>query len=161
MMRELLTVPNPSVYDRDALARDGYCILRRALDPAVIAAFNTDLDSRFIATPFCDGGFYGRRTKRFGSLLRHSPITRALVCHAEILATVERQLLPWCDRINLNLTQAVEIHPGALPQLPHRDQDMWPGPKGELEYLVNVMWPLTPFTPDNGATVLWPDSHRQ
>jgi ectoine hydroxylase-related dioxygenase (phytanoyl-CoA dioxygenase family) len=68
-------------------------------------------------------------------------------------------LLPWCDRIALNLTQAIEIHPGALPQAPHRDQDMWGGPKGSLEYLVNVMWPLAPFSRENGGTRLWPGSH--
>jgi ectoine hydroxylase-related dioxygenase (phytanoyl-CoA dioxygenase family) len=38
---------------------------------------------------------------------------------------------------------------------------MWPGPKGEIEYLVNVMWPLTPFTAENGGTRLWPRSHQQ
>src|SRR3546814_17669994 len=64
-------------------------------------------------------------------------------------------LLPWCERVALNLTQAIEIHPGALPQLPHRDQDMWQGPKGNLEYLVNIMWPLTTFARENGGTRLW------
>src|SRR3546814_14054024 len=68
-------------------------------------------------------------------------------------------LLPWCERIALNLTQAVEIHPGAPPQLPHRDQDMWAGPKGGLEYLLNVMWPIDAFTEENGGTRLWPGSH--
>lgn len=68
-------------------------------------------------------------------------------------------LLPWCERIALNLTQAIEIHPGAPAQLPHRDQDMWAGPKGSMEYLVNVMWPIEPFTRENGGTRLWPGSH--
>src|SRR3546814_12590473 len=36
---------------------------------------------------------------------------------------------------------------------------MWAGPKGTLEYLVNVMWPLDPFTRENGGTRLWPGSH--
>ncbi len=49
--------------------------------------------------------------------------------------------------------------PGAPPQLPHRDQDMWRGAIGEMEYLVNVMWPFTRYTRENGATVVWPDSH--
>src|SRR3546814_3362026 len=71
--------------------------------------------------------------------------------HEQVLGRVEAALLPWCDRIALNLTQAIEIHTGALPQLPHRDQDMWAGPKGTLEYLVNVMWPLDPFTRENGG----------
>jgi ectoine hydroxylase-related dioxygenase (phytanoyl-CoA dioxygenase family) len=79
--------------------------------------------------------------------------------HPLILAIAEQLLLPWCERIALNLTQAIEIQPGALPQLPHRDQDMWQGPKGRMEYLVNVMWPLTPFTRENGGTRLWTGSH--
>lgn len=142
-----------------ALARDGYCILERAIDPELVAGINAGLDSRFGATPLCHGGFYGARTKRFGALLRRSPDMARLVMHERILAIAESALLPWCDRIALNLTQAIEIHPGALPQLPHRDQDMWAGPKGTLEYLVNVMWPLDPFTRENGGTRLWPGSH--
>src|SRR3546814_19491331 len=47
----------------------------------------------------------------------------------------------------------------SLPQLPHRDQDMWQGPKGNLEYLVNIMWPLTTFARENGGTRLWTASH--
>lgn len=141
------------------LMRDGYCIVERALDPAVLAGLENDLAPTFDATPHCQGDFYGARTKRFGGLLARSPLAASLVQHPQVLATVERLLLAWCDRIALNLTQAVEIHPGALPQLPHRDQDMWAGPKGTLEYLVNVMWPLAPFTRENGGTRLWPGSH--
>jgi ectoine hydroxylase-related dioxygenase (phytanoyl-CoA dioxygenase family) len=36
---------------------------------------------------------------------------------------------------------------------------MWRGAIGEVEYLVNVMWPFTPYTSDNGATLIWPESH--
>src|SRR3546814_9026082 len=82
-----------------------------------------------------------------------------LAMHPLVLEIVEQMLLPWCERVALNLTQAIEIHPGALPQLPHRDQDMWQGPKGNLEYLVNVMWPLTTFARENGGTRLWTASH--
>lgn len=59
----------------------------------------------------------------------------------------------------INVSQAISVHPGAPAQLPHRDQDMWRGPVGEIEYLVNVIWPLTSFTPTNGATRVWPRSH--
>lgn len=141
------------------LDRDGYCVVERALDPELIAGISTSLAPRFEATPFCEGDFYGARTKRFGALLTRTPLAAQLVMHRGILAIVEHLLEPWCDCIALNLTQAIEIHPGALPQLPHRDQDMWEGPKGTLEYLVNVMWPLDPFTRENGGTRLWPRSH--
>src|SRR3546814_20876399 len=43
--------------------------------------------------------------------------------------------------------------------MPHRDQDMWRGPVGEIEYIVNVIWPPTEFRADNGATMMWPRSH--
>lgn len=141
------------------LARDGYCVIERAADPELIGGINDGLERCFAATPLCEGNFYGPQTRRFGALLRRSPVMAQLVMHEQVLAIVEAALLPWCDRIALNLTQAIEIHPGALPQLPHRDQDMWAGPKGTLEYLVNVMWPLDPFTRENGGTRLWPGSH--
>ena len=131
----------------------------RAIEPALIAGIETDLNPRFAATPLCQGAFYGERTKRFGSLLSRSSAIQQLAMHPLILEIVEQMMLPWCDRIALNLTQAIEIHPGALPQLAHRDQDMWQGPKGSLEYLVNVMWPLTAFTKENGGTRLWTASH--
>lgn len=147
--------------DRHAamLARDGWCVFGRAVEPELIAGIEADLAPRFAATPLCQGTFYGERTKRFGSLLTRASGVEKLAMHPLILGIVEQMLLPWCDRIALNLTQAIEIHPGALPQLPHRDQDMWQGPKGSLEYLVNVMWPLTTFTHENGGTRLWTGSH--
>lgn len=141
------------------LARDGYCVVPQAINPSILGYLEADLEPVFAATPMCEGVFYGHRTRRFGALLRRSPHAEALVRHQTVLAIVECMLLPWCERIALNLTQAVEIHPGAPEQFPHRDQDMWAGPKGGLEYLVNVMWPLTPFTADNGGTRLWPSSH--
>ena len=141
------------------LARDGWCVFGRAVEPGLIARIEADLDPRFAATPLCQGAFYGEWTKRFGSLLTRSPAIERLAMHPQVLQIVGKMLLPWCERIALNLTQAIEIHPGALPQLPHRDQDMWQGPKGCLEYLVNVMWPLNDFTEENGATRIWPESH--
>lgn len=141
------------------LSRDGFLIVRGAAEPSTVAEIEADLSERFEATPFCEGGFYGDRTKRFGRLLIRSPRMSDLVMNPAILALTERVLERWCDRIQLNLTQAIELHPGALPQFPHRDQDMWQGSLGEVEYLVNVMWPLTRFTPENGATLLWPGSH--
>jgi hypothetical protein len=142
------------------LMEDGYCIVSNLLPPATIGSLHHDLADRFERTPYCDGDFYGGRTKRFGSLLTRSQHTDALVRHPLILALADKVLGPYCDKFQLNLTQAVEIHPGALAQAQHRDQDMWGGPKGSMEYLINVIWPLTPFTAKNGATVVWPKSHR-
>ena len=142
------------------LVADGYCIIPDVIPTERVEALNVDLDDRFARTPFCDGGFYGPRTKRFGSLLKRSPVAVDFVGHPLILAITEKVLGPWCDRFNLNLSQGIEIHPGAPAQFPHRDQDMWRGDKGRIEYLVNVLWPLSEFTAENGATRIWPKSHH-
>jgi ectoine hydroxylase-related dioxygenase (phytanoyl-CoA dioxygenase family) len=143
----------------ERLLVDGFCVIPELIPEETIAALDADLTADFEATPFCQGRFYGERTKRFGRLLARSPNAAALVRHELVLGVVERILLPGCDCIQLNLTQAIAVHPGALPQMPHRDQDMWRGETGEVEYLVNVMWPFTPYTRDNGATRVWPESH--
>jgi ectoine hydroxylase-related dioxygenase (phytanoyl-CoA dioxygenase family) len=141
------------------LLEQGYCVIPELLPRETIAALDEDLAADFAETPFCKGGFYGARTKRFGRLLVRSPLARNIVQHELILGIVRRLLGPWCDTVQLNLTQALALHPGAPPQLPHRDQDMWRGSVGEIEYLVNVMWPFTPYRADNGATIVWPKSH--
>jgi len=144
-----------------SLLEQGYCVIPGLVDPDQVEALDRDLAPAFAETPFCQGGFYGERTKRFGRLLSRSPRAQHHVMHPLVLQIVETILTPWCDRIQLNLTQAIALHPGALPQLPHRDQDMWRGAIGETEYLVNVMWPFTPYTKANGATLVWPNSHGQ
>lgn len=141
------------------LARDGYCIISDAMPESEVRRLDEELRPSFEATPFCEGGFYGKRTKRFGRLLARSSLARRFVAHSLILGVAETVLGPWCDRLQLNLTQAIALHPGALPQLPHRDQDMWRGAIGETEYLINVMWPFTDYRADNGATLIWPKSH--
>jgi len=141
------------------LLRRGWCTISDALPAATLAALNADLEKPFTQTPFGTGVFYGETTKRFGRLLIRSLHAHALVRHPLILDLAQTILSPWCDCIQLNVTQAIAVHPGAPAQPPHRDQDMWRGPIGEIEYLINVIWPLTPFTTENGATRLWPGSH--
>ncbi|WP_294030909.1 phytanoyl-CoA dioxygenase family protein [Sphingopyxis sp.] len=138
---------------------NGYTVLRGAAPRELVASIAADLAPRYAAAPFCEGGFYGERTKRFGRLLIRSPKMADLVMNPAILDLAELALGNWCERIQLNLAQAIELQPGALPQFPHRDQDMWQGALGDVEYLVNVMWLLTAFTAENGATIIWPRSH--
>lgn len=143
----------------DRLRAQGYCIIPDLLPTEAISALDDDLAETFEGTPFGTGGFYGETTKRFGRLLTRSDHAATLVQHPLILGLVERVLSPWCDCIQLNVAQAIAVHPGAPQQMPHRDQDMWRAPAGDAEYLVNVMWPLTPFRAENGATIVWPNSH--
>lgn len=144
----------------DRLNADGYFIARGLLSPDTIAALDGDLAAPFAAAPMGKGDFYGYRTKRFGSLLRRSPRAADLVLQPLILALAREILASACERIQLNVAQAIAVHPGEIEQFPHRDHDMWPGAKGTHEYLLNVIWPLTSFTSSNGATRIYPGSHQ-
>ena len=160
-----LTAQNADLH-ASALLEQGYCIIPAALPRCAAEALATDLESDFEQAAASSGPFYGNDTKRFGSLLRRAPTAQSFVQHDLILAIVQRILGPWCDHFALNLTQAIELTPGSLEQVPHRDQDMWPcsrfvDPALGVEFLINVMWPFTPYTSDNGATRIWPGSHRR
>jgi ectoine hydroxylase-related dioxygenase (phytanoyl-CoA dioxygenase family) len=144
-----------------ALLAEGYCIIPAVVPPDLIAGLASDLEGDFARTPCASGPFYGSSTKRFHGLLRRSVHMDAFVRHPLVCAIVQTVLGAACDTIQLNLTQAIEILPGAQIQPPHRDQDMWPIRAPGIEYLVNVMWPFSPYTKENGATRLWPGSHRR
>lgn len=143
------------------LQRDGYCIIPDLLPESVLASLDADLEQDFEQTPFGDGDFYGYRTKRFGSLLRRSEHAARLAMEPTVLGLANHILNGACERIQLNVAQAIEIHPGEVEQFPHCDHDMWCGAKGAHEYLVNVIWPISRFTQDNGATRIYPGTHRQ
>lgn len=142
------------------LEEDGFVVLEGLLDADAVARLDDELAPWFAATPPCEGDFYGWRTTRVGGLLDKAPATQDLVMQATILAIVERLLAPSCDCIQLNLTQAVRVHGGERAQAPHRDEEMWPCAKGREPWLINVMWTISDFSTQNGATRLWPGSHR-
>jgi ectoine hydroxylase-related dioxygenase (phytanoyl-CoA dioxygenase family) len=142
------------------LQRDGFLILPNAVEASLLDSLYDDLKPEFAAAHYGTGPFYGETTKRFGRLFARSRHAEAFARHPLILPIVEQILVPWCETIQINLTQAIEIFPGAPPQFPHRDQDMWRADKGRQEYMVNVMWALDDFTAENGATRLWPGSNH-
>lgn len=142
----------------DQLRCQGYCIVERLAPAEVIDRVNEELEPWFRATPHCRGDFYGWNTTRFGAVLLKSRASHALVLNELVLAIMDDVLGPHCDWYQLNLSQGIRIHPGERQQVPHRDEEMWPCAKGRAEYLVNVMWALSDYTGDNGATLLWPRS---
>lgn len=160
-----MTGPQFAAAHTARLRKNGFTILEGIMDRRTIDRVSRDLDPHFATAPLSQGVFSGEDTRRFGRLPVRSSATHALIEHAGILALVEEMLGPWCDRFVLNLTQAIQLEAGSIEQVPHRDQDMWTlsrhlPPASGIELLVNVMWPLTDFTDENGATHIWPGSHR-
>lgn len=135
----------------DALRAMGFVILKELIQDTLIHAIQQELEPWFDATPHCQGDFYGWHTTRLNGVLFKSPSAHTLLLHPTITTLVEQVLGPHCDTYQLNLSQAIRLHPGERQQVPHRDDEMWPCPK-HADFMVNVLWALTPFTRENGAT---------
>jgi hypothetical protein len=154
------SAPVPIETDIAALKRDGFVILRNLLSEHETNRLESELEPWFERMPRCEGDFYGWRTTRVGGLLSKAPMVQHLALYWRVLAIAEALLKPQCDCIQLNLTQAARIHPGERAQAPHRDEEMWPADTQGRHWLINVMWAVSDFTAENGATRLWPGSHR-
>lgn len=142
-----------------AIDSTGYVTVADLLAPGDIAQLRADLAPWFAMTPNCEGDFYGWKTTRVGALLSKSKIVQDMALHPTILTVVDELLRPLADCIQINLTEAIRVHPGERAQVPHRDEEMWPTDKLG-QWIVNVMWALDNFTEENGATRLWPGSHK-
>jgi ectoine hydroxylase-related dioxygenase (phytanoyl-CoA dioxygenase family) len=161
-----MTANSRSSHCSARLRDQGYAIIENLVSPGLIEALNADFDAHFAGTAFSQGSFSGTGTRRFAGLLKRSCHVAQIVEQDLILALADEFLGPWCDHFSLNLTQAIELAPGASQQVPHRDQDMWPcsgfvDRERGMEFLINVMWPLSAFTQENGATLVWPGSHQR
>ena len=75
-----------------------------------------------------------------------------------IAAAADALLLPFCERWQLHLTQAIRIKPGQGAQVIHRDRWAWGTHLGHLEPQLNTIWAVTDFTRANGATQVVPGS---
>ena len=146
--------------DLATLYAQGFLVLENMLTPFQQNQLAAELEPWLERTPRCEGDFYGWSTTRVGGLLSKAPFVQHLVLNPRILAIAEALLRPACDCIQLNLTQATRVHPGERAQAPHRDEEMWPADTQGRPWLINVMWAVSDFTEANGATRVWPGSHR-
>ena len=145
-----------------AMAESGAAIVADAMTRDELTAQIAALEPWFAAACCGEGRFFGQRTQRFSGLFHKARETAALAIDPLFLALAESALAAGtrrCDRIQLNLTQAIGIGPGEPAQTPHRDDDFFPFPH-DANLMVNVLWTLDPFTAANGATRIAPGSHR-
>ena len=69
--------------------------------------------------------FAGFKTTRTGGLMVRSQKCRELIAHPDILAPCKLFLEPYCQTMQLHLTQIIRIGPGETAQLIHRDRWAW------------------------------------
>jgi ectoine hydroxylase-related dioxygenase (phytanoyl-CoA dioxygenase family) len=166
-MHEVTALPRfgPDVDARDlvtALREHGCAVVEQLVAPDGMATIHAELAPHLDATAYGVDGSAGFRTRRTGALVARSPAFRDLVVHPLALATMDRVLGDHATTYQLHLTQAIAVGPGERAQRPHRDQwvfDRFAFPRG-FETECFVMWALTDFTAENGATRVLPGSHR-
>jgi hypothetical protein len=163
-----MTMRQPWIVDRSSVDLEmnkvldefGVAIIPDALCISALASLSGELDGHFRRAEFCKGLFYGQKTKRLGGVLKRSKSAQALALNNIALGAARAALGADCQELQLNLSQAIEIWPGSLAQVPHRDQDIWLGARHSGEMMMNAMWAIDDFTEQNGATRIWPRSHR-
>jgi len=149
-----------------AVQQDGAVILDDVLSESFIAALREETDPYMEHTRNGEDHFAGHHTTRTGGLLVRSEKCRQLIEHETILNPCNEFLAPYCERVQLHLTQIIRIRPGETAQTIHRDRWAWGKRLSHLEPQFNTIWAITDFTSENGATQVvpgstqWPDDQE-
>ena len=144
----------------DTLTRDGALILDNVVDADFLAALRAETDPYMEATSNGGDDFAGRQTTRTGGLMMRSEKCRDMISDLRILTPCEQFLAPFCERVQLHLTQIIRIRPGQGAQPIHRDRWAWGKHLAHIEPQFNTIWAVTDFTAENGATRVVPRSVR-
>jgi len=148
----------------------GAVIIRNFMTPDQVARLNAELDE-----PLADldagskhdheliAAFHGRQTKRLTNLVTHSKTFREEILNDDLFHELGRVLYePECGDWWLTTAQLIEIGPGNVAQMLHRDmmqyQPFVAMNKHAPRAITNLMLALTDFTEENGATRLIPGS---
>jgi ectoine hydroxylase-related dioxygenase (phytanoyl-CoA dioxygenase family) len=158
----------PAARILEALDDDGAVIVEDLLSSEVVRRVNAE------AQPFVDAAdpdmrhlnpgvqFFHAQTRHVSGLAGKSrTFATQVLIHPLLMSICESVLGPSCARYQLNLAHLLERLPGAIDQFWHQDELVWnlvPNPKPELQ-LASVI-ALVDFTADNGATRVFPGSHR-
>jgi ectoine hydroxylase-related dioxygenase (phytanoyl-CoA dioxygenase family) len=140
------------------IARDGFTILERVIEPDLADALAADLLrlERALDVEPAANPFEGTRTVRIYNLLVHGELYERIPVHPGVLPVVEGVLDPGCLVSSLS---SIAIDPGERAQPIHADDQLIPLPKPHVATVCNTMWALTDFTEANGATRVIPGSH--
>ncbi len=145
----------------ETLKTDGACIVEGVLDANGLAKMKAECMPFIDATETGRDDFTGRKTTRTGALVARSEACRDAVMQPTIVEGAKSFLAPYCETIQLHLTQFIRIKPGQEVQPLHRDRLAWGGYLlPTLEPQFNTIWAITDFTKENGATNVIPGSNK-
>jgi Phytanoyl-CoA dioxygenase (PhyH) len=142
------------------LRRDNYVIVDNLAPTSLMDAIDDEAAPHIAATPIGYNAILGTKTRRTGALIARSPSCRTLIQDPTILG-VCGSFLSHASAFQLMLTQIISIEPGESAQGLHRDQVAWDFFPFPSDYHVqcNMLWALSDYTAEMGATRVVPDSH--
>jgi len=146
-----------------ALEKHGAVIIHNMADHELLDQISRELRPHLDANRYdFKTDFNGQNTLRRATILAVSRSSAALVAHPLVLEVASEVLGPFCDKYQLNSSDAIEIHPGETAQVLHRDEEsLYSVINEDVEYQISAMWALTDFTKENGATQVVLNTHRQ
>ena len=140
----------------DVLSRDGFAVVEGLYSDHVDAA-RADLRRVLAETPRGRNDFEGHKTRRVYALFAKTRAMDVAALHPTTLGVCEAAL---GRNFHFSAPVAIDIGPGEVAQGIHRDDSVHPVPRPHGQLVMNSMWALDDFTAENGATVMYPGSHR-
>ncbi|HSO94820.1 MAG TPA: phytanoyl-CoA dioxygenase family protein [Acidimicrobiia bacterium] len=135
----------------------GYAIVDGLLTRDTATEIGVELRQLLDDVPTGRNYFEGFRTRRLYALFAKTRCLDPLALHPLILGALDHVL---GAHYQLSGPTGIEIGPGEVEQVLHRDEDIYPVPRPHPQLVTNVMWAFDDFTAANGATRLIPGSHR-
>jgi ectoine hydroxylase-related dioxygenase (phytanoyl-CoA dioxygenase family) len=140
----------------DRLMDDGYVVVSGLMSDQDVQVARADLDRVLEETKTGRNAFEGYSTQRVYALFAKTRTFDGVAIHPLLLDVLDRVL----GHYQLSAPVGIRIGPGEKAQILHCDDVVYPIPKPHPPVVVNTMWPLDPFTEENGATRFVPGSHR-
>lgn len=138
------------------LERVGYAVIPDVLDGDEVAAVRAALAPEFALGYHGRNPFEGHQTQRVYCLVAKSRAFDRLILDPLVLDVSERVL---GANFLLTATLAIKLEPGETEQDAHTDDAFYQVPRPRPPVSLSTLWAIDEFTPENGATVLYPGSH--
>lgn len=136
--------------------RDGYVILQNLFSADEAAAMRAALAPHY-HDHLGRNNFEGFGTRRLYAVIEKTLACNPLVEHPLILALLDRIFEP---NYLLSQLQAIDILPGEVAQPLHHDDAFYRVARPRAALGAATIMAIDDFTPENGATVLIPGSHK-
>lgn len=149
-----------------ALRETGCAIIERVVDIEVMQRIDDELEPYYQKWNYGSGTFQPKHTKKMARLPVKSPASHEIITHPLILGVIDELLSTEAYNFMLHHGEACRLYPGETAQTVHRDDVTYPfkHPCPPIQY--GVIWAMSDFTEENGATRavlgshLWDDERK-